>query len=136
MRDIRVLLVVVTCLALGCSETGPSGEGTAGTGGGSQGTAGAGGGTGGACMAATTVAACDTRSDCHAVFRDEGTCDCAAPGCCTHFVHCADGDRARCTSGVVLCDALTPDCEGPYVVGYIEGCYEGCVRASECMLTP
>ena len=38
--------------------------------------------------------------------------------------------------GAVLCDAVTPHCEGPYTVSYTDACYEGCVRASECMEVP
>jgi hypothetical protein len=108
------------------------GAGPAGTGGGS---AGAGGGNASSCAAVTTLDACDARSDCHAVFRDEGVCDCAPSGCCTQFLRCADGDRAVCAA-TVLCRVATPYCEPPYVVSYAGSCYEGCARASECMATP
>ncbi len=106
--------------------------GSSGTGGGG----GAAGGGGSACASVTTLEACDARGDCHAVFQDLGICDCAAPGCCTHFVRCAAGDRARCMSGAVLCDIVTPYCEPPYTVSYTDSCYEGCARASECMEVP
>ena len=89
-----------------------------------------------ACGSLTTLAACDARGDCHAVFEDPGTCVCAASGCCARFTRCADGDRARCTSGALLCKVAEPHCEQPYVVGYVDSCYEGCVRASACLLTP
>jgi hypothetical protein len=84
----------------------------------------------------TTLAACDARGDCHAVFEDSGACDCATSGCCAHFVRCADGDRATCTPGALLCKAATPYCESPYVVSYAGSCYEGCVRSLECISTP
>jgi hypothetical protein len=83
------------------------------------------------CADVTTLAACDLRADCHAVFVDPGTCGCAGIGCCAKFSRCAAGDRADCR-GPAACDALTPHCEGAYVVGYNGACYEGCVRATEC----
>ena len=83
------------------------------------------------CADVTTLDACDARTDCHAVFVDLQNCKCAALGCCAHFSRCADGDRANC-NGPVACDALTPHCEGPYVVSVANACYEGCVRATEC----
>ena len=89
-----------------------------------------------ACGALTTLQTCDARSDCHAVFEDPGTCGCAALGCCARFARCADGDRAHCTSGALLCKVAEPHCEQPYVVSYVDSCYEGCVRASACLLTP
>jgi hypothetical protein len=84
----------------------------------------------------TTLAACDARSDCHSVFEDPGTCGCASPGCCAHFARCANFDRAHCMSGVTVCTALPPHCEQPYVVAYVDTCYEGCVRATDCMPVP
>jgi hypothetical protein len=117
----------------GGATAGRGGGGSGGTGG----TAGQGGGGGGggasACAALTTLQACDARTDCHAVFDDPGTCGCGSPGCCAHFARCADGDRASCTPAALLCKAAQPFCEQPYVVGYVGSCYEGCVRASECM---
>ncbi len=134
-RLAALLSVVVACVALGCSDTGGSADGTAGAGGGGQGTAGAGGGEVG-CASVTTLEACDARGDCHAVFEDPRNCACQALGCCAQFSRCAAGDRAHCMSGAVLCDALTPYCEQPYTVSFTDSCYEGCVRSSECMLTP
>ena len=93
------------------------------------------GGLGGAgtakCADVTTMAACDLRTDCHTVFHDPQTCGCASIGCCAKFLRCAVGDRANC-KGPAACDALTPHCEGPYVVSYTGACYEGCARATEC----
>jgi hypothetical protein len=83
------------------------------------------------CGQVTTQAECDSRSDCHSVFVDPGTCGCASPGCCAHFNICANGGRANCT-GPVLCLAPQPFCELPYVLSYTAVCYEGCVRQSEC----
>jgi hypothetical protein len=85
----------------------------------------------GSCGQVTTQAACDSRSDCHSVFVDPGTCGCAGAGCCAHFNRCADGGRANC-SGPVGCTIATPFCEAPYVVSYANNCFEGCVRQSEC----
>jgi hypothetical protein len=84
----------------------------------------------------TTQAACDTRTDCHSVFEDPHNCACAALGCCARFARCADGDRARCTPGAAICTVVPPYCEQPYVVSYVNTCYEGCVRATECMPVP
>jgi hypothetical protein len=87
----------------------------------------------GACSSLTTLAACDARSDCHAVFDDPGTCGCASAGCCAHFSKCADGGKAVCTMPSTFgCTIHVPFCESPYVVGYTAACYEGCVRASAC----
>jgi hypothetical protein len=87
--------------------------------------------TSGTCSQVTTQAACDSRSDCHSVFVDPGTCGCAAAGCCAHFDRCADVGHANC-SGPVACMAPQPFCEAPYVLSYTGVCYEGCVRQSEC----
>jgi len=125
-----VLLALAILLGAACST---NGEGGGPDGGGGSGGSAAGGSTGGACASVTTLEACDARSDCHALFEDPGNCRCAALGCCARFSRCADGDRALCTSGAVLCDALTPHCEGPYVVSYTDFCYDGCVRATECL---
>jgi hypothetical protein len=86
----------------------------------------------GSCSQVTTQAECDLRSDCHSVFVDPGSCDCAAAGCCAHFSTCADGGHAKC-SGTPMCNIVTPHCEAPsYVVSYTANCFEGCVRPSEC----
>ena len=85
----------------------------------------------GSCSQVTTQTECDSRSDCHSVFVDPGTCRCAAAGCCAHFSRCADGGRANC-SGPALCNIKAPFCESPYVVSYTSNCYEGCVQPSEC----
>jgi hypothetical protein len=84
------------------------------------------------CADVTTLEECDARTDCHSVFQDLQDCRCAAVGCCTRFLACADGDRAQCKATNVLCKIATPYCEGPYVVSYTAVCYEGCVRATEC----
>jgi len=84
------------------------------------------------CASVATEAACDTRPDCHSVFVDPGTCDCAVAGCCTSFSHCADGSKAAC-KGTSVCQIATPYCEAPaYVVSYTASCFEGCVRPTEC----
>jgi hypothetical protein len=75
--------------------------------------------------------ACDARGDCHSVFVDKVSCDCAVAGCCASFSRCADG-KAAC-KGTPLCKSATPYCEAPaYVVSYTANCYEGCVRPTEC----
>jgi hypothetical protein len=85
------------------------------------------------CGQVTTQAACDTRTDCHSVFVDPGTCGCAAAGCCAHFSRCADGGQATCKAPSGLaCQIATPYCESPYVVSYTNNCYEGCVASTEC----
>jgi hypothetical protein len=87
---------------------------------------------GGACSAATTVDECDALPGCHPVFIDMHNCRCAQLGCCARFSRCADGDQALCKNTGLSCTLAQPYCEGPYVVGYANGCYEGCVRMTEC----
>jgi hypothetical protein len=85
------------------------------------------------CADVTTQAACDARTDCHSVFGKCLVCDCQAPGCPVHFTSCADGGKATCR-GTPLCQTAPPSCDWttPYVVSYTAGCYEGCVRPTEC----
>jgi hypothetical protein len=83
------------------------------------------------CAMVTTLDQCETRTDCHSVFVDPGTCGCSAVGCCEHFSRCADGDKAKC-SGMPLCRIATPFCEGTFVVSYTDTCYEGCVQKKDC----
>jgi len=87
------------------------------------------------CAQVTTKDGCEARTDCHSVFVDPHNCACAALGCCAQFSRCADGDKAACQapSGLV-CGAAPPYCEGPYVVGYTTGCYEGCVQKTDCQI--
>ena len=80
----------------------------------------------------TTRETCETRPDCHSVFVDDRLCACAALGCCARFSRCADGATAVCKAPPITCDAVTPRCEGPYVVAYSGSCYEGCVQSSDC----
>jgi hypothetical protein len=126
--------------AAGSTGTGGGSGGSTGTGGGNGGSSGVGGrgGAGGAdgsggCSQVTTLQACDARADCHSVFFDPQTCGCASVGCCAHFSSCADGDLAQCKNTAVACTIPTPHCEGTYVIGYSGLCYEGCVRATDCM---
>lgn len=86
-----------------------------------------------ACGQVTTLADCDGRADCHSVFVDSQLCGCASLGCCAHFSRCAAGDKAACTASKPGgCDAVTPHCEGPYVVAYTATCFEGCVKQTDC----
>lgn len=78
-----------------------------------------------------TQQACEQRSDCHAVFEDPRDCACAALGCCARFKQCATGGLAQC-SGTVAFNTASPYCEGPYVVAYANGCFEGCVAKTDC----
>jgi hypothetical protein len=84
------------------------------------------------CTQLTGKDACEARPDCHSVYVDGRDCACAALGCCARWSRCADGATALCKSPGVLCDVVTPYCEGPYVVSYTSGCYEGCVLSSDC----
>jgi hypothetical protein len=89
------------------------------------------------CSAVMTLASCDARTDCHSVFVDVGTADCAIPGCNTQFSRCADGGTSACkgplSGGRVLCMFAPPVCEAPtFVVSYTATCYEGCVRPTDC----
>ncbi len=83
------------------------------------------------CDGLANQAACAARADCHAVYEPAQTCGCAPAGCCTFYARCATGAKASC-SGTVTCRAAQPACEGPYVVSYANGCYEGCVLSNEC----
>jgi len=85
------------------------------------------------CSLRVTQEACDASAECHSVFVDPGTCDCAQAGCCARFERCADGDLADCTGANIACLIPTPYCEDPaYVVSYTGACYEGCVVPSDC----
>lgn len=84
------------------------------------------------CADVTTQEGCDSRIDCHSVFRDANVCGCAAPGCCMEFAHCADGDQADCQGKDVSCDARTPVCGPELVTSYSGFCYEGCVNPNDC----
>jgi len=87
------------------------------------------------CAAVTTSAECDSRTDCHSVFADLGTCDCVAPGCCIGYSRCVDGGKTACsgpTGAGGLCMRQPPGCGGAYVTSYTADCYEGCVRPTEC----
>jgi hypothetical protein len=83
----------------------------------------------GPCASETTLAGCETRTDCHAVLVDQGTCDCPTM---PKLDHCADGAKATC-KGTVTCHRVAPYCETPdFVVSYTADCFEGCVRATDC----
>jgi len=86
------------------------------------------------CSQLTTQAECDGRGDCHSLYRSIGACGCGgSPGCCMHFLSCADGATAKCTPPASIgCTIATPACDSPFVLSYTPGCYEGCVKASEC----
>ena len=85
------------------------------------------------CSQITTVAECDVRSDCHSVYRSLGACGCATAGCCMRFLSCASGGTATCVPPSSFgCTIPTPQCDSPYVLSYTPGCYEGCVKTTEC----
>jgi hypothetical protein len=109
-------------------EPGSGGRQVLGTGG----APGVGGAPGGSdCDQQLTLFDCNARPDCHAVFFDPGTCNCASLGCCAQFHHCASGFNAICT-GLITCAVLPPHCESPYLISYRDGCYEGCVHYRDC----
>lgn len=85
-----------------------------------------------ACSALTTEADCRTRSDCHPLFSDPRTCGCATLGCCAVFSKCAEGKADCKVPAQFTCTMPQPYCEGPYVLAYRAGCYEGCVRSTDC----
>lgn len=91
------------------------------------------------CAAVTTQVACDARTDCHSVFGKCSGCSCPTAGCGVGFIGCADGGTASCM-GMTSCQSTPPDCTSTntttYVVSYANGCYEGCVRPSECDSAP
>ncbi len=73
---------------------------------------------------------CRARRDCHALYRDPGTCDCFAPGCCMMFYAC--GDNAAVCDANPTCASPAPVCGGEYVTSYVSGCPDGCVNWHEC----
>lgn len=76
---------------------------------------------------------CHQAAECHAVYQHEAQdCFCEAPGCCQRFAFCAQGSAADCAERQVACDQPAPYCDGPYTIGYRDGCYEGCVRQADC----
>lgn len=79
-------------------------------------------------------ATCSNRRDCHPVYdgADELTCACDSPGCCHQFTFCAEGGLANCDPSNLACRRAQPYCDGPYTVGYLGSCYEGCVRSDDC----
>jgi len=84
------------------------------------------------CDTVATLAGCEARVDCHSVFVDKLSCDCAVAGCCASFSRCADGGKAAC-KGTPACQIGTPYCGAPtFVVSYTTSCFEGCVRPTEC----
>lgn len=70
---------------------------------------------------------------CHPVYFEDpnNQCGCPQPGCCTIFSSCADGAFADCR-GPASCEVVEPRCEGDYTIGYLNECYEGCVRRDDC----
>ena len=86
------------------------------------------------CAQVTTQAECDGRGDCHSLYRSIGACGCGgSPGCCMHFISCTDGATATCTPPATIgCTIATPACDSPFVLSYTPGCYEGCVKPTEC----
>lgn len=84
------------------------------------------------CQAFTDEASCRASGSCHAVFRDPGTCDCTAAGCCLSFFACAPGATARCNATTTMCKQATPMCKAGFTVGYTDTCFEGCVRETDC----
>jgi hypothetical protein len=85
------------------------------------------------CSLMTTKDACDARPDCHAVYVDNGACDCSTAGCCAHFSRCADGPAVCAPPPAFSCTTSKPYCESPaYYVSYSGGCYEGCATAAAC----
>lgn len=78
--------------------------------------------------------ACLDHPDCHAVYNADAVpvCDCNTPGCCIFFERCSEGPAICEAPPEILCDRIPPECDGPYVIGYRGGCYEGCARIEEC----
>ena len=64
----------------------------------------------------------DARPDCHSIFGGPGGT----------FSGCNPGAKAHC-SPLVTCAVGPPNCPAGTVVAYMAaGCYEGCVRPTEC----
>jgi hypothetical protein len=74
--------------------------------------------------------ACRASPDCHALYVDPGTCDCAPVGCCMMFQRCADGPPV-CDANPT-CASPQPICGGDYVASFVNGCSDGCVHWEDC----
>lgn len=75
---------------------------------------------------------CVVRTDCHAVFSGPQECPCDAPGCCSEFLFCAEGPATCSAIGPITCLIPPLRCEGPYTIGFVPACFEGCVLRREC----
>ena len=67
------------------------------------------------------------------VFVDDRACGCAALGCCSASRAVPMEAAPYANHLAILCDAVAPHCEGPYVISYTASCYEGCVQSTDCM---
>jgi hypothetical protein len=69
---------------------------------------------------------CSANPECHPVYKqvDSGVSAIV-------YLDCATGLKATCTA-TVTCASAPPTCGGMLVTSYANGCYEGCVYASEC----
>jgi hypothetical protein len=78
------------------------------------------------CDEVKSLEACETRTDCHAVFVTEDN------SANTHFARCNFGDQAMCRPAG-LKGQTPPVCPGPtYVIAYVADGYEGCVKPKDC----
>src|SRR5262249_42446405 len=78
-------------------------------------------------------AACTAPPGRHPVYIHAQACGCARVGCCTRFSRCAEGPAADCSVPIASCNLAPPTCDGPWLVSFDPtGCYEGCVKGSEC----
>jgi hypothetical protein len=80
---------------------------------------------------------CQEAPGCHAVYDSPGPpagpdCTCEQEGCCeVPFLACRGGPPI--CEATVTCKDTRPECYTPLIVGLSDdGCYEGCVLASQC----
>jgi hypothetical protein len=77
---------------------------------------------------------CTIAPDCHPVYADPGTCDCALAGCCIGFSRCEEGKNADCDQRDVMCKSTPPACGPNYTPSVSNQCWNDCVKPAECAL--
>lgn len=75
---------------------------------------------------------CFGHSECHGLYREEGICDCAEPGCCMIFQRCDNPGSVNCDASGVTCRAPPPVCGEGFEAEVRGNCWGDCVRTQRC----